>query len=107
MLLFFKAIYRDPILRGEKTDTVRQPKRIPCVGSLVKACVGPSRIFATLRVLEVAPVGSLPSWRASQVLACYPEITPDMVIIRFEVASEAAPRDNDHSQTDVAFGPAA
>ena len=96
MLLFFKALYRDPILRGEKTDTVRQPKRIPRVGSLMQACVGPSRIFATLRVLEVAPIGSLPSWRASQVLICYPEITPDMVIIRFEVVSETAPRHADH-----------
>ena len=89
MLLFFKAIYRDPILRGEKTDTIRQPKRIPRVGALVKACVGPSRIFATLRITEVAPIASLSAERASQVLACYPEVTPDMVRLRFELVADS------------------
>jgi len=88
MLLFFKAIHRDPILRGEKTDTIRRPIRLPRVGSLVKACVGPSRIFATLRVLEVAPIDSLPAERRAQVLACYPEVTPDMVRLRFELVPE-------------------
>jgi len=88
MLLFFKAIYRDPILRGEKTDTIRRPVRIPRVGSLVKACVGPSRIFATLRILEVAPIASLSAERASQVLACYPEVTADMVRLRFELVAD-------------------
>lgn len=67
MLLFFKAQYRDPILRGEKTDTIRRPIRLPRVGSLVKACVGPSRIFAVLRVLEVAPIASLTPERRAQV----------------------------------------
>ena len=89
MLLFFKAIYRDPILRGEKTDTIRRPIRLPRVGSLVKACVGPSRIFATLRILEAAPVRSLSPERASQVLACYPEVTPDMVRLRFELVTDS------------------
>jgi hypothetical protein len=88
MLLFFKAIYRDPILRGEKTDTIRRPIRLPRVGSLVKACVGPSRIFATLRILEAAPIGSLTPERASQVLSCYPDVTSDMVRLRFELVSE-------------------
>jgi hypothetical protein len=86
MLLFFKSIYRDPILRGEKTDTIRRPIRLPRVGSLVKACVGPSRIFAHLRILEVAPISSLSAERRAQVLACYPDITPDMVRLRFELA---------------------
>ena len=89
MLLFFKAQYRDPILRGEKTDTIRRPIRLPRVGSLVKACVGPSRIFATLRILEAAPVGSLTPERASQVLACYPDVTPDMVRLRFELVPDS------------------
>ena len=88
MLLFFKAIYQDPILSGEKTDTIRRPIRIPRVGSLVKACVGPSRIFATLRILEVAPIGSLTPERAAQVLACYPDVTPDMVRLRFELVTK-------------------
>jgi hypothetical protein len=88
MLLFFKAIYRDPILSGEKTDTIRRPVRLPRVGSLVKACVGPSRIFATLRILEVAPIASLSAERASQVLACYPEVTADMVRLRFELVAD-------------------
>ncbi len=89
MLLFFKAIYRDPILRGEKTDTIRRPNRLPRVGSLVKACVGPSRIFATLRILEASPIASLSAERASQVLVCYPEVTPDMVRLRFELVTDS------------------
>ena len=88
MLLFFKACYRDPILRGEKTDTVRRPVRLPRVGSLVKACVGPSRIFATLRILEAAPVSSLTPERTSQVLSCYSELVPDMVLLRFELVPD-------------------
>jgi hypothetical protein len=94
VLLFFKAIYRDLILRGEKTDTIRRPIRLPRVGSLVKACVGPSRIFATLRVLEVTPIGSLTPERAAQVLACYPDVTPDMVRLRFELVADHHVPDN-------------
>lgn len=93
MLLFFKSIYRDPILRGEKTDTIRRPIRIPAVGSLVKACVGPSRIFAHLRILEVAPIASLSEERRAQVLACYPDVTPDMVRLRFELADNLVHHD--------------
>jgi hypothetical protein len=88
MLLFFKAIYRAPILSGEKTDTIRMPKRLPRVGSVVQACVGPSRIFASLRILEAAPIASLTPERAAQVLACYPDITPDMVRLRFELVAD-------------------
>ena len=89
MLLFFKAIYRDPILRGEKTDTIRPNKRIPRVGSVVKACVGPSRIFCSLLITEVAPVASLPTDRASQVSACYGEIPADAVRLSFRVVNPA------------------
>lgn len=87
MLLFFKAVYRDPILRGEKTDTIRPNKRIPRVGSLVKACVGPSRIFATLEILETAPAASLGPERALQVTGCYGEIPSDVVRLTFRVVS--------------------
>lgn len=84
MLLFFKAQYRDPILRGEKTETVRGPKRLPRVGSVVQACVGPSRIFARLLIEAVEPVTSLADWRAAQVRACYAgEIPSDAVLLRF------------------------
>jgi len=89
MLLFFKAIYRDQILRGEKTDTIRAKARGICAGRLVKACVGPSRIFATLRVLEVAPVASLSEIRRAQVIACYGEMPPDAVQLRFELVAES------------------
>ena len=89
MLLFFKAQYRDPILRGEKTDTIRRPIRLPRVGSLVKACVGPSRIFATLRILEAAPIASLTPERRAQVLACYPDITANMIRLHFELVSDS------------------
>lgn len=90
MLLFFKAIYRDPILRGEKTDTIRTNRRLPRVGSLVKACVGPSRIFATLQIIEATPVASLPPERASQVSACYGEIPSDAVRLTFRLVPDAA-----------------
>ena len=84
MLLFFKAQYRDPIIRGEKTDTVRGPKRLPRLGSVVKACVGPSRIFASLLIEAIEPVASLPEWRAAQVRACYAGAIPsDAVLLRF------------------------
>ena len=84
MLLFFKAIYRDPILRGEKRDTVRRNKRLPKVGAVMQACVGPSRIFARLRIDAVEPIASLNAARRVQVEACYPgEDLSDMVIFRF------------------------
>lgn len=84
MLLFFKAIYRDPILTGAKTDTVRGPKRLPRAGQIVKACVGPSRIFASLLIEAIEPVASLSEQRALQVKACYAgEIPSDAVLLRF------------------------
>ena len=104
MLLFFKAIYRDPILRGEKTDTIRIPKRLPRVGALVKACVGPSRIFATLRIMEIIPVGQLSPGRAADVRRCYPEITADMVCVRFQL-DKAAQGNCPDDQAEFAFGP--
>ena len=84
MLLFFKEIYRAPILAGEKTDTIRLPKRLPRVGSIVQACVGPSRIFARLRITASEPVSALSPERAAQVEACYGALDPTMVRLMFE-----------------------
>ena len=84
MLLFFKAIYRDPILTGEKTDTIRTNKRVPKVGAIMQACVGPSRIFARVRITAVEPLGSLTPERARQVEACYGALDPTMVRLTFE-----------------------
>ncbi len=84
MLLLFKEIYRNPILTGQKIDTVRGSKRLPHVGQVVKACVGPSRIFADLLIEAIEPVASLSEHRASQVRACYAgEIPRDAVLLRF------------------------
>jgi hypothetical protein len=83
MLLFFKAVYRDPILAGEKTDTIRQPKRLPKFGSVVQACVGPSRIFARLLITAAEPISSLSPERGAQVEACYGKIDPAMVRLSF------------------------
>ena len=84
MLLFFKEIYRNPILTGQKTDTVRGSKRLPRVGQIVKACVGPSRIFADLLIEAIEPVASLSEQRASQVRDCYDGAIPvDAVLLRF------------------------
>ncbi len=84
MLLFFKAIYREPILNGLKTDTIRRNKRLPVVGAIVQACVGPSRIFARLRIIAIEPVDELPVERQMQIRACYGTIEQGMVRICFE-----------------------
>jgi len=84
MLLFFKEIYRQPILSGEKLDTIRLPKRLPRVGSVVQACVGPSRIFARLRITAAEPISSLSPARAAQVEACYGTLDASMVRLTFE-----------------------
>ena len=108
MLLFFKGIYRAPILSGEKTDTVRMPKRLPAPGAIMQACVGPSRIFAALAILSVEPISALSPERAAQVIACYGAIDPAMVLIRFELLHEIHPKNNHHhSQSELAFGLAA
>jgi hypothetical protein len=83
MLLFFKAIYRGPILRDEKTDTIRLPKRLPRVGSTVQACVGPSRIFARLLITAAEPIASLSPERRRQVEECYGALDPAMVRLSF------------------------
>ena len=84
MLLFFKEIYRNPILSGEKTDTIRLPKRLPAVGSIVQACVGPSRIFARLRITAAESISTLSLERAAQVEACYGALNSSMVRLTFE-----------------------
>jgi len=90
MLLFFKQIYRAPILSGEKTDTIRPAKRLPRVGSVVQACVGPSRIFARLVITahEAVQVDQLESTRVGQVAACYSDTSAPMVRLRFAVIPE-------------------
>ena len=84
MLLFFKEIYRQPILSGEKRDTIRLPKRLPRVGCVVQACVGPSRIFARLRILSAESIGALTPERAAQVEACYGALDSAMIRLTFE-----------------------
>ena len=85
MLLFFKEIHRQPILTGEKLDTIRMPKRLPRVGSVVQACVGPSRIFARLRIIGAESIATLTPERAAQVEACYGALDPSMVRLTFEI----------------------
>ncbi len=85
MLLFFKEIYRNPILAGDKIDTIRLPKRLPKIQSIVHACVGPSRVFARLRILTIEPIGSLSPERLAQVEACYGAIDPAMVRLTFRL----------------------
>ena len=84
MLLFFKEIYRPKILSGEKIDTIRLPKRLPRVGSIVQACVGPSRIFARLRITGAESLSALSPERAAQVEACYGALDTSMVRLTFE-----------------------
>ena len=92
MLLFFKEMYRNPILCGEKTDTIRWPKRIPPVGSVVQACVGPSRIFAQLRIISADPISTLSPERAAQVRECYGVLDSTMIQLTFErIIEDATP----------------
>jgi hypothetical protein len=44
---------------------------------------------ATMRQSPHSTVRSLSQERASQVLACYPEVTPDMVRLRFELVADS------------------
>lgn len=55
--LWFKRRYVDPILRGEKRDTIRAkpPARLDA-GEVVAASVGPIRPFAHLTIEAVEPV---------------------------------------------------
>lgn len=91
MLLFFKQIYRAPILSGEKTDTIRNSARGAKPGRLMKACVGPSRIFATVEILSVDLVGSLNPARLAQVIGCYGKLPKDAVRLTFRVVNPTQP----------------
>jgi hypothetical protein len=85
MLLFFKGVYRSSILSGEKTDTIRANKRVPKLGSVVLACVGPSRIFARLRITGVESLADISPERRRQVEKCYGVIPENAVRLTFEL----------------------
>lgn len=87
MLLFFKACYRESILTGSKTDTIRPRKRAPKLGSVVQGCVGPSRIFAELRITAIEELRDLSPERARQVRECYGDIPEDAIRLSFELLS--------------------
>jgi hypothetical protein len=92
MLMFYKEIYRHAILAGEKTDTIRVNKRLPRIGSIVQACVGPSRIFAELRITGIEAVGALAPERLAQVQACYGALPANAVRLTFEVVRSIPPK---------------
>lgn len=98
MLLFFKSVYCDAILCGAKTDTIRRPKRLPKLGSVVQACVGPSRIFARLRIIAIEPIVTLSPERLVQVQQCYGHVDDSMVCLRFELIREISPYHTDNCQ---------
>jgi hypothetical protein len=57
--VYFKARHVAPILAGAKTDTVRAPsRRLPRVGQVVPASVGPIAPFAWLRITAAADVAA-------------------------------------------------
>ncbi len=82
MLLFFKEIYRQPIL-GREAGHNSTPKRLPRVGCVVQACVGPSRIFARCGFFPQSRSALTPE-RAAQVEACYGALDPAMIRLTFE-----------------------
>lgn len=72
--LWFRKVYVDPILSGEKVDTVRI-KPVPGlkVGDLIGAHVGPRPRFATLRItaIEEIRLGDLDAKRRESVVSLY------------------------------------
>lgn len=85
MLLFFKEMYRGPILRGEKRDTIRRPSAAWRIGRIMQACVGPSRIFARLQITAIEMVEEMDADRAQQVRNCLDSCDEPLVRLRFEV----------------------
>jgi len=87
--LWFKGEFVNPILRGEKWDTVRpRSNRLPRVGDEVAFSVGPRPPFAFARVTAVEP--SLDADRNGLVLSMC-STSGDMVRISFVLTSTPAP----------------
>ena len=50
--LWFKQIYVDPILRGDKTDTIRRATCKVDAGEVLAFTVGPRFPFATVKIID-------------------------------------------------------
>ncbi len=94
MLLFFKSEFRAPILCGAKTDTIRQSARGAYPGRVMQACIGPSRIFARLRITAVESIGAISAERRAQVESCYGKLDNSMVRLTFELMECLSPKPN-------------
>lgn len=86
--MWFKQRYVEAILRGEKTDTIRRASpRLPAIGAIVPASVGPVAPFADLTIENVEPVtpNELTPERRAEVEALIGLSAP-LRRIRFRVA---------------------
>lgn len=97
--LWFKQIYVTSILDGSKHITVRPPStRLPDVGEVVAASVGPRRPFAHLLIegKRVARVQELTPEHRKDVEALY-GVDQDLVELRFSVQEMSALHDTPSS----------
>lgn len=85
MRLGFKQTYIEPILSGEKTDTIRKDTRLVAGDIVLARCRYDQPPFATLRVLSVRTVtlAEMDPERAAGVAAMYPG-TRQFACIAFE-----------------------
>lgn len=90
--MWFRAEFVAAILAGAKTDTIRRAtSRVPKVGAIVGASVGPRKPFARLLILAVEPVIEEPSnERVAQLGRCGIATTEALVLVRFALLSAAA-----------------
>lgn len=66
--IWFKNQYVEPILSGDKVDTIRRGRKLYVPGTILRASVGPRPPFAMLEVIEcelITLATCLPERRAS------------------------------------------
>ena len=90
--LWFKSKYVDPILNGDKIDTIRkaQPPINLKVGDVIAAQVGPRSPFALLEITDISIIG-LPFERQAEICRLYPGVEK-LTRISFRVAEEYIPK---------------
>ena len=86
--LWFKSEFVAPILKGQKTDTIRKDSdRLPVSGEIVSFSVGPRPAFARALIVSVAPVSlsDLDPERRAQVVQSLGKSKQRLVRLTFSV----------------------
>jgi len=83
--LWFKNEYVQPILSGDKKDTIRKSSNhLPKIGEEVELSVGPARVFAKALILSIAPIGALSKEREQEVVKIYGSLE-NLVCVAFNI----------------------